>query len=508
MGRTKTLRTAVLALAFATVAAAWLAIPRPADARPSHVGETFRAVHVIDVEGEFEPALAAYVERSLAAAVAAKADCVVLRIESPGGRLDSMMKIVQALLAVRNEVRTVAWVPTAALSAAALTALACDEVVMSPGAILGDAQPVAMTLGGAEPAGEKAETYLRQFVRALATDRDWNPLVAQKLVSTAKEVLEVRAKGVAGRRFVDADDFQQARDDELVDGVPRRHLERVRIAIPRGTILTMSAEEAMYFGFVERTFADEAELLAELRAEDGTVTLVAMTWRERASRWLLGLTGILGGLLVVCVGLSIYQGLGLASIVGACALALLAMVTFTADLANGFSFLLLGVGLLLLLAEAFVLPGFGVAGILGIIATAAGVLSLATGFDLESSGALSWPVFTRFLGQFAATIVVGGVFLVLISRVVPSLPFARRHLHLSADGLGAGAVAVPGDVAVAIGATGVAATDLRPAGRATVDGRAVDVTSEGGWVEAGTPVRVQRVEGARVIVRPVEDRPA
>ena len=307
--------------------------------------------------------------------------------------------------------------------------------------------------------------------------------------------------------YVYADEFASARDDDLVEGVPRRQLERVRVAVAAKTVLTMSTEEAVHFGFVQRTFRDEAAFLDEIRADDGTVAQVGMTWRERASRWLLGLSGILGGIVVVCVGLSVFQGIGLSTVVGVCALLLVAMVTWTADLANGFSLLLIGVGILLLAAEAFLLPGFGVAGILGIVSTAAGFLSLATGFTLEDPGALTWSAFTAFLAQFATTVVIGGVMLVLLSRLVPSLPFARRHLHLPADGLGAGAVVVPGDVAVAVGASGVAATDLRPAGRVTVDGRVVDVTSEGGWVAAGTAVRVLRVEGPRVFVRPAEERP-
>ncbi|MFO0933993.1 MAG: NfeD family protein [Planctomycetota bacterium] len=502
MGRTKTLRIALLALA--TTAVAWLGT-RVGHAAPTAEAR-YRAVHVIDVRDEVEPALAAYLERSLKAAVAAKADCIVLRIESPGGRVDSMERMIDAVLAVPKTVRTIAWIPKEAYSAASLTAIACDEVVMAPGARMGDAQPIFMTEKGIEPVGEKAETVLRALVRRLAEDNGWDPIVAEKLISKDKEVLELRPRGTDRRLYVHGEDFASARDDDLVGGVPKRDLERVRVAIPKDRLLTMTTDEARDFGFVRRTFPDEPTFLAALKADGATVTLVEMSWREKASRWLLGVTGVLGALVMLCVGMTVFQGIGVSTIVGVCALLLVGMVTVTADLPNGFPLLLIGIGILLLAAEAFLLPGFGIAGILGIVATAAGFLSLATGFTLDSPGTLSWDVFAGFLGQFAATLVVGGVFLVLISRVVPSLPFARRQLHLSADGLGAGAVAVPGDVAVAVGATGTATTDLRPAGRATVDGRVVDVTSEGGWVEGGTAVRVVRVEGARVFVRPAEGR--
>jgi len=477
---------------------------RPLVAAPPAEEARYRRIHVIDVQDEVEPALAAYLERSLKAAVAAQADCVVLRIESPGGRLDSMEKMIDAVLTLPKSVRSVAWIPKAAYSAAALTAIACDEVVMAPGAVMGDAQPIFMTGEGIQPVGEKIETVMRARVRGLAEDNGWDPVVAEKLISKDKEVLELRPKGTTRRLYVYGEDFTSARDDDLVAGVAKRDLERVRVAIPKDRLLTMTTDEAKDFGFVRRVFGTEADLLAALRADDASsVTQVTMSWRERASRWLLGVTGILGALVLLCAGMTVFQGIGLSTIVGLAALALVGMVTATADLANGFPLFLIGIGLLLLVAEAFLIPGFGIAGILGVVATAAGFLSLATGFTLESRGTLSWDVVATFLGQFAVTLVVGGVMLVLLSRIVPALPFARRHMHLSADGLGAGAVAVPGDVVVSRGATGTATTDLRPSGRASLDGRPVDVTSEGGYVEAGTPVRVVRVEGARVFVRAV-----
>lgn len=500
MDWTRTPRTRWTALA--AVALGLVAVTRPLAAAPDADSARYQRIHVIDVEGEVEPALAAYLERSLEAAVAAKADCVVLRIESPGGRGDSMEAMIDAVLALPKSIRSIAWVPKEAYSAAALTAIACDEVVMAPGARMGDAQPIFITGEGIQPAGEKIETVARALVRRLAEDNGWDPVIAEKLVSKDKEVIEVRVKGSARRIYVHGDDFKSARADDLVAGVAKRELERVRVAIPKDRLLTMTTDEAKDFGFVRRVFATERELLGALKAEGGAVTSVAMSWRERASRWLLGVTGILGALVLLCAGLTVFQGLGISTIVGLCALVLVGMVSVTADLANGFPLLLIGIGLVLLAVEAFLLPGFGVAGILGIVSTAAGFLSLATGFSLDGPGTLSWAVTARFLGQFAATLLVGGTMLVLLSRLVPSLPFARRHLHLPAEGLGAGAVVVPGDVTLAPGVVGVATTDLRPSGRADVDGRPVDVTSEGGYVEAGTSVRVLRVEGARVFVRP------
>lgn len=492
--------------------AAGLLVAQPARAQDAAEvaaeGGRYRRLVVVDVQGEIEPVVGAYLERSLSQAVQAGADAVVLRIESPGGRGDVMERMIDAVLAMPSTVRTVAWIEKSAYSAAALLALACDEIVMAPGARMGDAQPIFLTGEGIVPAGEKIETVARALVRKLAERRGWDPILCEKFVSKDREVVEVRRKGTDERRYVYADELTSARDDDLVRGVAKRDLERVRVVVAADRLLTLTTNEAKEHGFVRRVLASEEALLAALRADGGTVAYVAMDWPERASRFLLGLTGVLGAVVVLCAGLSLFRGIGTATVVGLAALALIAMVTWTADLPHGFALLLVLVGLVLLAVEALLLPGFGVAGVLGIASTVAGFLFFSTGFTLDRPGTLSWETAGVFAAQFAGTLLVGGLFLVLFSRLVPSLPFARRHLHLPEGGLPAGPVGVPEPDLVPVGAAGVASTDLRPAGRATFAGRPVDVTSEGGFVEAGTPVRVLRVEGPKVFVRSAGPAPA
>lgn len=495
-------RHPVGALLALLLAVGGLSAARPAWAEDAADGARYRRLVVVDVRGEIEPVVGAYLERSLEAAAGAGADAVVLRIESPGGRGDVMERMIDAVLAVPATVRTVAWIEKSAYSAAALVALACDEIVMAPGARMGDAQPIFLTGEGIVPAGEKIETVARALVRKLAERKGWDPVLCEKFVSKDREVVEVRRKGTDERRYVYADELTSARDDDLVGGVPRRELERVRVVVAADRLLTLTTNEAKDFGFVRRVKTSEEALLAALKADGATVTNVTMAWHERASRFLLGLTGVLGALVVLCAGLSLFRGIGTATVVGLAALALIAMVTWTADLPHGFALLLVLVGLVLLAVEALLLPGFGVAGVLGIAATVAGFLFLSTGFTLDRPGTLSWETAGVFAAQFAGTLLAGSVFLVLLSRLVPSLPFARRHLHLPDGGLPAGPVGAPEPDLVGVGAAGVASTDLRPAGRATFAGRPVDVTSEGGFVEAGTAVRVLRVEGPRVFVRP------
>ena len=279
--------------------------------------------------------------------------------------------------------------------------------------------------------------------------------------------------------------------------------------MPDGRLLTLTTGEATHLGFVTRTFPDTKGFEAFLRAGGATVERVDMSASERAGRWLLGLAGVLGGIVLLCVVLSVYQGIGTPTIVGIAALALLGLVTATADLANGFAFFLAGTGVLLLLTEAFLLPGTAIPGLLGIVAMATGLLFLATGTTVESRGSLSWETARAFLLQSILAMGATAAFFFALTRLFPRLPFGGRALVANEQGLAPFGPHVPLAPAVATGRRGRAATDLRPAGRAdfapegAVAPEPADVVSEGGFVEAGTPVEIVRVEGTRVVVRPV-----
>src|SRR5690606_32379193 len=127
------------------------------------------AVHVLEIRGEIDLGLAAYVTRALAAAERAGAAAVIIHIDTFGGRVDAAVTIRDALLG--TPMRTVAYVDRRAISAGALIALSAGEIVMAEGATIGAASPVEMGPEGARPAGEKATSYVRKEFRATAEIR-------------------------------------------------------------------------------------------------------------------------------------------------------------------------------------------------------------------------------------------------------------------------------------------------------------------------------------------------
>jgi membrane-bound serine protease (ClpP class) len=477
----------------------------------------FRRIHVVDFAEVIEPVLAAYVERSVERARAQGADAIVLRIDSPGGRVDSSLEIGDLLAGLPDSIHVVAWVPQHAYSGAALVALACDEIVMSRNAHLGDAQPILMKPDGPGyvPAGEKMESPLRAKFREYAEKNGYPPILAEAMVSAQTEVLRVREPG--GREhFVRGREFRSARDeDEVVPGVRKEDVTQVGgPVVARGQLLTMTAREAADLGFLRRRFEGgspfpkaEGELLRAISAPDATVVDVRMTFAEHASRALAGLLPLLGAIVSLALLLLLFQGPGVITMVGGVALALILLITLTADQLHGFPIFLLLVGGLLLVAEIFLIPGFGLPGIVGLAALAGGFILLAAHVSFGAPSDAPAGDWLGFGLQFVATLLGGVVVVVLLARAAPRLGFGRRLMLLPADPGAAPVVAAsprprPGDVGAALSA-------LRPAGTAEFGGAMVDVVSDAGFVEPGSRLRVVAVEGPTVFVRPAsgEERP-
>lgn len=497
-----------LLLVLAAWAAALLHGPRASAEGPApEAAAGHRRIRVVEFEGEIGAVLKAYVERHLETARQAGDDLLILRIDSPGGTVLHSEQLADLVLGLPRGLRTLAWVEQRCFSGAAMVALACDEIVMGPRAALGDCQPILLGAEGLVPVGEKIETVLRAQFRKYAEDNGWPVLLAEKMVSQDMEVVQVRDERDGRLLLADGAELASARDDDLVAGVPKRHLTRLAVVAPKGRLLTLTTPEARQHGFVRRTFATEAELLEAVAAPGARVEVAEMTFSERASRTLLDYAGVLTAVVLLCVTLTLFQGVGTASLIGLVALLLLGLVTLTADLAQGFPLLLLLVGLLLLLAEVLLIPGFGVPGVLGIVLLAGGFLALVSGVTFSSPGTLTWASAKEFLAQFVLTGLLGAGLLLLLVRFGSHLPLVGRHAVLEGGAGGAGAALPAGLALPALGASGTARTALRPAGQASLAGRVVDVVSEGGYVEAGLVVRVVRVEGARVVVRPDAPEP-
>jgi membrane-bound serine protease (ClpP class) len=157
----------------------------------------------------------------------------------------------------------------------------------------------------------------------------------------------------------------------------------------------------------------------------------------------------------------------------------------------------ISIGVLLIALEVFVLPGTTLAGVAGGVALVAGL-----GMTLVGAGATASAIVIA-LGRVALSLLlaIAGAFALL--RLLPRLPFGRRLILATGMEADLGYVSTPDSDRQWLGRTGTALSPMRPAGIAEIDGARVDVVSDGGFIDAGTPVKVTRVDGNRIVIRPL-----
>lgn len=447
MTRTSRIRAA---LAAALLAAAAIAPLAPAAGAQDGKGAVYR----IPVTREITPGLVPYVERSLREAEEAGAAAAVLDLDTPGGLVDSAEQIADAVSDAK--VPVYAFVNRRALSAGALIALATDGIFMRPGSALGAATPVDGT-GTKLP--EKYVSAIRSEFRALAEARGLDPRIAEAMVDE-----EVEVPGV----------------DE------------------KGKLLTLTTAEAVRVGYA-REAADWAAMQAAVGAPAAAVVTAEANWAERLVRLLtnpliapfLLSFGFLGLIIELKT-----PHFGLAGVAGLASLALFFGSHLIVGLAGWESLVLVGLGVILLAVEVFILPGFGIAGLLGLTAVSASIVLSLVG-SMPTTGDV-----TKALAVLVSAMVLVGL---ALWAIVQQLPQDRRSRHLllaTAMDRASGYEASRRRTDLE-GVEGVALTDLRPSGVARIGEEKLDVVSDGTYVSAGTAVRVVRSEGYRHVVRPV-----
>jgi membrane-bound serine protease (ClpP class) len=420
-------------------------------------------VYVAPIEGIIDLGLAPFVERVLKEAVEANAAAVVLEIDTFGGRVDAAVLIRDAL--IEAQVPTVAFINKRAISAGALISLAAERMAMAEGSTIGAATPVQMGQGGSEAVGEKTVSYVRKEFRATAEARGRPPLVAEAMVDA----------------------------DVEIEGL-----------IEKGKLLTLTTTEALEHKVADFRANTFEAVLEQLELEDAEIRRPALNWAEHVVRFLTHpiLSSVLMtvGLLGIIVELRT-PGFGIPGMIGVASLAAFFWGHWLVRLAGWEEIMLVAAGLVLLAIELFVIPGFGIAGVLGILA-------LGTGLTLSLVGAGATPAFViAAVSRVLASLIMALVAFFVVLRYVPRLPFARGLVLQSGLGALTDYLALPEDERRWLGKRGTAETPLRPAGIADLEGERVDVVSQGEYIEVGEPILVIRVEGNRIVVRRDRGRP-
>jgi membrane-bound serine protease (ClpP class) len=271
-----------------------------------------------------------------------------------------------------------------------------------------------------------------------------------------------------------------------------------------GKLLTLDTDKALALSIADLQADSLPDVFQAFGLQQPELLSVQENWAEKIARFLTDPTvsGLLMSLGMLGLLIELYSpGVGLPGAVGVLCLVLFFGGHTVTHLAGLEEILLLLLGLGLLALEIFVLPGFGIAGIAGIVCVGASfVLTLlALPWKVAWNLGLVSDALERVAFSLLATIVLGVVAL----RFLPKTRAGRGLVLASATRQGEGYVSAPIELEL-LGVDGVAATDLRPGGKAELNGRRIDVLTDGEFIERGSPVRVVQANAGRVVVRRVE----
>ena len=455
-----------------------------------------QVIHVVPVEGMVEPGMAAFIKRSLDQIPDAPDTVIVFRLDTFGGRVDAALDIVESLSGI-SKGKTISYVEKRAISAGALIALAGHVLIMKEHTLIGDCAPIFQTSEGQKEAGEKTQTVLRAQFRALAKKNNYPEILAEAMVSKDMEVYEV---------FLDKE--VRLMDQTQWNDLPeeQKKTARKKTIVAKGELLTMDDTEARELQFSRGSVPDLNQALKLLGYEDYTLVPIRENWSESLVRKVQPFLPIL---MLIGIG-AVYTeikapGFGLPGIIGILCLGMVFFNQYLVGLADYTELLLLLTGCLLLGIEVFVLPGFGIAGILGLMVIAAGLVLSFQDFVIPSPD-MPWQsgllvknlalVFGSFLGAFLVSLFAVRFVLPRFAGLVKG-PYLTATLEDSRADSRESQKAVAGD-------TGLALTTLRPSGKMKLDKNhmKVDAITRGEFIPAGSRVVVEAVERNRVFVRP------
>lgn len=404
------------------------------------------------VVGDVEYGLSFFIQRMIRKAERENVSALILEINSNGGLVQAAQEMKDALL--RSKVLTVAYIRGRALSAAALIAISCHKIFMEQGTELGAATPVMLGGSGVKAAEEKVVSAFRAEFESTAEARGRPKKIAAAMVD---------------------------KNHDEIPGISKR-----------GEVLTLTAEVALTSGYCDGIVSDVQSVIKKLGFNNYTLETLKPTSAEWIARWLTNpnisviLFSIGSWFLFIEL---VTPGFGLLGWTGILFLALFFGGHLFAYLAGFEALILFSIGIILLLLEFFVIPGFGLAGIFGILLTCLSVIMVFGGiYDA--------------LNAIAKMIVISVFFIVALYKLGPKFKLFDELILKESLSTEAGFVAVDLDkYKDLLNLEGITVSPLRPSGIVKIGDQRYEVVSDGEYIERNQRVVVIAVEGTKIVVR-------
>lgn len=477
-------------------------IPQPLKAADEL--STGKSVYVVPIQGEIDRSLVVFIRRGIERAKDEDADIILFDINTFGGRVDSALQIA-TLIGSAEPAETIAYITTGpestgvSWSAGALISFSTSRIFMAPGTSLGAAAPVIMGAEGPEAASEKVVSALRAQMAALAEKNGYPPSIARAMVDEDIELREVFVDEQL--RVMTAEEFQDAQREAQKTG---QVVEEGKLISPAGKLLTLTARESERYGVSSGTFTRRTEVFEFLGLEGPRVTDLFESPADRAVGFLTGsaFTSILIIMGLVALFIEITSpGFGVPGTIAIICFAIVFASYALLGTVGSLELIFFVLGLVLLILEIFVIPGFGVAGISGIALIVGSLVLSMQGFVLPD---FEWQkeLFRRNILVVGLSTVSSIVIFGIVAYSIPQIKLFNRLTLRTAQTAEEGfTVQTKEEVSRFFGKQGVTVTKLRPVGKAEIDGELLYVETEGEFMESGQRVEVIDVSGNRIVVR-------
>ncbi len=429
---------------------------------PPQDNDDATSVFVMEIKAAIDARMNHYVELALVEARSIEADLVIIEMDTYGGAVNDADDIRTMVLEFEKPIYV--FINKDAASAGALISIACDSIYMAAGSSIGAATVVTPD-GQAAP--DKYQSYMRSMMRSTAEANGRDPQIAEAMVDETIEIDSISAEG---------------------------------------KVLTLSTSEAIQYGFCEAQVKDIDELLDHLGISDYDINTYKLDSTNKVIAFFLN--PFLSGILILVILGGIYfelqtPGVGFPLMAALIALTLYFIPYYLNGLAENWEIALFFVGLALIGLEVFVIPGFGVAGVLGITFTLGSLVLVMLNndvfdFSFVDPDAIFIAVSTTLAGLMGSFILifVGGV------RLTDSSIFKRVALQDVQD-KSEGFSAASFRKESMLGKRGKAYTNLRPSGKVMIDENVHDAFTRGNYIAQDVEIEVISEEGTSLKVKEV-----
>lgn len=421
-----------------------------------------KLVYVFEIKGDIDPRMNRRVKLALEEAMQKEADLIIVHMDTYGGAVNDADDIRTMIL--ESPVPTHVFIDKDAASAGALIAIASDSIYMAPGGSIGAATVVMGGTGEAAP--DKYQSYMRSIMRSTAEATGRDPKIAEAMVD----------------------------ENLVVEGVSEA-----------GSVVTFSVSEAIEHGFCEGSVTSIEEIIALQGIADYQLIHHEMSNTEKVIAFFLN--PMVSGFLILIIFAGIYfelqtPGVGFPIVASVVAIILYFVPYYLNGLAANWEMIAFGIGVILILIEVFVIPGFGIFGILGITLVLTGLtLGMLPNEFFDFTFVPSGDLFLALVTVVLAAIVAVSLIFALAPKINQWQMFSRFSLaDTQQREEGYTSSFYSNDL---LGREGMSHTRLMPSGKVVIDEEIYDAYSRSEFIDKGERIIVISTEGTSLRVKKV-----